>query len=519
VRAAVVAVVVVVAYQYSLATLLGEVGTETPLAYLGLVPLIALLLIAGLLWLPDRQPAIHDRYLDYIVGIPLLAVAVLIVGLGPLAMSTFFWLWRLDLVSLPLFAAGAIALAFGSRTLWRLRFPVAFLILAWPPPYTLFLNGWLDDFTNATLFALRSIVHVLPLATAASYGDGSLFQITHGSSSFVISVASACSGVNSVLGFLLVGAAALLLVRGPRWLKLAWLVLGMLLIWSLNVLRIVLLFAAAKTWGEALATDVLHPFVGLAFFCLGVLVMIVLMSRFQLTMAVPSVSIDHRAPRPRTPPAHAGPPAVRRGTVALAIVALLGAVVAVSDAQLSRYELLAQNLGPPRVGISTLAATPVRGWSLFAVASYPGAQLYFGGESTWLRYTYRALPGTDTRGLTSLVPLTLDVISTPDLGSFETYSVQDCYHFHDYQVSGLSSASLGGGVVATTAVYQVAPHQAWGVVYWEWPVTTSSGEVYQRIVLTVLTGEDPAMSQNRLIGFARQLLSATGHQAAEATSS
>ena len=67
-----------------------------------------------------------------------------------------FWVWRVDLVSLPLFVAGAIAVIFGVRTLWRQRLPVLFLLFAWPFPYTMVLLRWLDTFTNVTLVGVRS---------------------------------------------------------------------------------------------------------------------------------------------------------------------------------------------------------------------------------------------------------------------------------------------------------------------------------------------------------------------------
>jgi len=127
------------AYHYSLITLLNGVSLQTPLAYLGLVPLVALFLVVVYTLAPKPDLDIHDRYIDYIIGVPLLLVALAIVVVVPIRLSTFFWLWRLDLISLPIFAAGAVALAFGVRALWRIRAPLGFLLLAWPPPYTLFL--------------------------------------------------------------------------------------------------------------------------------------------------------------------------------------------------------------------------------------------------------------------------------------------------------------------------------------------------------------------------------------------
>src|SRR5579863_4634239 len=68
--------VVIVAYNYSLSTLIQNAGLETPLAYVSLVPAIALAL-AALRARPLRpEPAIHDRQVDYIVGLPLVGGAL-----------------------------------------------------------------------------------------------------------------------------------------------------------------------------------------------------------------------------------------------------------------------------------------------------------------------------------------------------------------------------------------------------------------------------------------------------------
>jgi exosortase/archaeosortase family protein len=515
-RAVVVTALVAVAYQYSLSTLLSSLSQETPLAYLGLVPVISLLLIAGLLYLPGRpQRDIHDRYLDYLVGVPLLAIAVLIVTIGPAFMSTFFWLWRFDMISLPLFVAGAIALAFGSRMLWRLRLPVAFLLLAWPPIYTLFLNGWLNQFTNLTLAALHALLRVVPLAVPVAFGDGSLFQITSGGGSFVLSVASACAGVNSVLGFLLVGMAAAALVRGPRRLKLLWLVLGMALIWLLDLVRILLIFAAGGLWGEGFAMNVLHPAAGLIVFALGVVVMILALPRFHLTvLGAPARAAGAGAARAVAEPHRPAPrPAVRRAGIPLLILAVAGAVVAVADLRMGQFQLLAQDLGPPRVAAFTVANSRISGWSVDTIGSYTFGKLEFGSDSTWYRYLY--LPGTELTSATSAqtTPVTLDVVSTSDVGSFSTYTVEDCYHFHDYPVVAQSTASLGGGVVGHAVVYEVQGFESWTAVYWEWPVQTSHGLWYQRIVLNETTEGSPATSEANLVAFARQVVDATGRQA------
>jgi hypothetical protein len=115
------------AYHYSLASLF---GADWPAALI----LTAGVVLTGLIALADRTPVpdIHDRYTDLIVGIPLLLTALAIQLLLPAQLSLFFWLSRIDLLSIPLFCAGVLSLAFGIRVLWRFRLPVFALGAAWP---------------------------------------------------------------------------------------------------------------------------------------------------------------------------------------------------------------------------------------------------------------------------------------------------------------------------------------------------------------------------------------------------
>src|SRR5262245_16904832 len=75
IRPAVAIALVVVAYHTSLRTLLDGLSLDTPLAHLALVPVISLLLALAARAQP-AGPDIHDRQLDWIVGLPLIATAV-----------------------------------------------------------------------------------------------------------------------------------------------------------------------------------------------------------------------------------------------------------------------------------------------------------------------------------------------------------------------------------------------------------------------------------------------------------
>ena len=244
IQMAALVVSVLIAYNYSLSTLLQTADQQTPLAYVSLVPAIALALAAIRARPLKPEPPIYDRHVDYTIGIPLILTAMAINELLPARLSAMFWVYRVDLLSLPIFVAGAVAIIFGSRVLWRQRLAIAFLFLAWPYPYEHYLLGVLNGFTDLTLLAMQKIAVFTHLAKPAGTLDNTLFVVTHHGSTFALSVVSACSGVNGVVGFLLIGSAFAAIVRGPIVRKMLWLAGGMVRLWAINLGRITFIFFA-----------------------------------------------------------------------------------------------------------------------------------------------------------------------------------------------------------------------------------------------------------------------------------
>jgi exosortase/archaeosortase family protein len=478
------------AYHYSLLSLLRGMTLDSPLSYLGLIPILCLVLIVARAYATSGEPDIHDRYLDYIIGVPLLVTALAVMEVAPPRLSSFFWLWRLDLVSLPFFVAGAIALVFGTRALWRVRVPVAMLFLAWPLPYTLFLVRELEALTNLTVGAVGASLRFLPVAHSYPSDDGSLFLVTHHSTSFLVSVSSPCSGSNSMIGFLLVGGAAVMQMRGARWRKLAWLACGATLMWLVDVGRILLIFAAGSAWGQSFALDTLHPVVGLIGVCLAVLVTLRLVPLFGLRLVLPSW------PRRRDAKATAPPrrPAVRRTRVAFALLLAATALATTANAGMQRYLLLAEDLGPPRIAPAAVARASLPGWLVTWSSKYNWVTQYFGSDATWDRYVYAPQPSAEHQALASQ-PVFLDLLSTGDLFTFSTYGLDACYRFHNYDVIARDDLDLGGGLIGHEVTYHMRSTGAtWTAVYWEWPVRTPSGDRYERVILSISTGETAAVA-------------------------
>ncbi len=509
-RATVVVALTLAAYQYSIVTLARGLALDSPLSYLGLIPLISLLLIALRVLAPISELDIHDRYLDYIIGVPLLVIAIAIVMLAPAWLSSLFWLWRLDLVSLPIFVAGAISIMFGSRALWRLRLPVAFLFLAWPLPYALFVVSGLASITVATAHVVGSVVHFLPVAQAYPSDDGSLFLVTHHGESFILSVSSACAGANSMVGFLLIGGAVATQMRGSRWSKLAWLVAGVTLMWAVDVVRIVLILAAGSAFGEGFAIDTVHPVIGLIFVSLAVLAMIRAVPLFGLRLALPRI----RLRRPTYAQAVGRRPAVRRVAVALVVVGLAGTLAATANVGMQRYQLLAEDLGTPRLQPATVARASVAGWTLSWNDHFPWVSRYFGAGATWDRYVYAPKPAA-AGSTTTQRPVFLDLISTGDLITFSTYGLEACYRFHNYDVLDNQTVQLGGGLTGHEVTYHIRPtNSAWTAVYWEWPVHIPTGDRYERIILSMSTDyAEASVTKDRMRSFAGEVVAASAIRA------
>ncbi len=486
------------AYHYSLLSLLQSLSLETPLAYVGLVPVMALLL-AGLRARPLKaEPLIHDRQVDYIVGIPLLTAALAINVLMPRRLSTMFWVWRIDLFTLPFFVAGAVALLFGVRVMWRQRLAISFLMLAWPLPYSVLLLRYLTKFTSGTLGGLRLALKVIHVATPLPSADGSLFQVAHAGRSFPISVVSACSGVNGMVGFLLVGVAFGAVVRGPRMRKALWLTAGLVLLWLINLGRILFIFWAGKVWGESVAIDVLHPYVGLLTFNVGIVIMLVALRPFGLAIR----GGERIAAAPKAVGAALRTLAVPKAAAAVLTVALLGGVLAVTNENLKSYDLVANALGGARLAsFSDRPFAPV-GWGVRQSDRYTWARPFFGEDSTWLRYTYASQLGGGG-ALRSSLPITADVIRTSNLRSFSAYGIEACYRFHGYKLRDVANVSLGGGVSGQALSYANPKlKQDWTIVYWIWPVKVADGStMYERVVL-YLQGSGDAKLQGAATGSA-----------------
>ena len=231
---------------------------------------------------------------------------------GPIVLATGLWLlWRegagllaegrrmplvppvLSLITLlPLYALGRIinVLAIESLSLWAILIVLAYLQFGpalkrvwFPIVYFLFL---VTPPENVLFVATRPIKDALSVAVVDLLGwfgfavarTGVMIQID----GYQLLVATACSGINSLIGICAVSLLYVHLRRGsePRYaLLLTALVLPIAVL--ANFVRIILLVLMTHYFGESVAQGVFHELTGLGIFILSLLLLMVLDTALQ----------------------------------------------------------------------------------------------------------------------------------------------------------------------------------------------------------------------------------------------
>jgi exosortase/archaeosortase family protein len=488
-----------IAFHYSLASLFAAWSYDSPLADLALVPLLAAALFVAAALRHRHVGAVGLGRPDVVVAAVLLAAALFVVAAGPAFVGSYFWLLRLDLLTLPLAGAAFVALLFGLRSLVAFIFPLFFLLFAWPLPYTVFLEQLLSQFTAATGWAVTRVVAATDLAAVVGDSGDTRLAIAHGDGSFTVSIASSCSGINSAVGFLVVGLACLYVIRGTVTGRLTWLLVGLVLVWLLNVVRIVAIVGVGRLLGEEAAIDVLHPVAGLLALNIAFALLLLALPRFGLALRNPLEPATSDTPLGRVVPAaeRAGlPPTLLRRLGAVVVVV---SALALANGQLAELALAYDNDGLPAVQRFTPATLAGGSWKVRRVGSYPWSRSSFGDGSTWVRYELRPRAGRVPPG--KQFTIWVDSILTPDVGALNAFPVRECYDFHGFEIYADQRVRLPGGVVGELIAYRNESGGLWHALTWQWPVTTPDGRVqHERMVMlasAVGVPLQPAVAQDR----------------------
>jgi exosortase len=210
------------------------------------------------------------KHLVTLSGILLCVIAILL-----------YWYWSsafnptdYHILTMPIFIAGLMLTLFNLQTLRQALFPIVFLLF-FARPLNIFdwigsiLSVVSSEVSNAVVRAVG-----IPSTISGEYGNPTIVITRPDGNTIPFTVDIACSGIYSLIGFLIFAAFIAYITRDKAWKKTAIFLIGLPLIYLLNVLRIVIILLIGYQFGEQLALQLFHLLGGWILIFLGTLVLL-----------------------------------------------------------------------------------------------------------------------------------------------------------------------------------------------------------------------------------------------------
>jgi exosortase len=246
----------------------------------------------------DHQPK-NTRYLDSLAGILLAATAVLLYWYG----SYTFTPIEYHMLAFPLFLAGLVLVFFNPQTLRQLAFPIIFLFFLVPPPSeTLYAIGSTLQVVSAEV--ANNIVNFLHIPSTLTMDSGSpLINISmaDGTPLPPFQVDITCSGIYSLIGFSVFAVFIAYIIRDKPWKKAALILMGIPLVYLLNIVRITTMLIIGYNYGDTIALQAFHTLGGWVLIFIGTLFLLLVSEKAFKTQifSTPQVKCHQCNPEPQ----------------------------------------------------------------------------------------------------------------------------------------------------------------------------------------------------------------------------
>ena len=179
------------------------------------------------------------------------------------------------IVSLPIFVAGLTLIIFNAETLRRLIFPIAFLLFLVPPPARIAQKAGsvLATFSSQTAYnILKSIA--IPVTLSSTYMSPIIYLETQPGTHIPFAIDVACSGLYSLIGFAIFAIFIAYVTREPLHKKFTIFAIGLPLIYSLNLIRIILIVIIGHIFGPNIALNIFHLLGGWFLILIGTIIIL-----------------------------------------------------------------------------------------------------------------------------------------------------------------------------------------------------------------------------------------------------
>ena len=325
----------------------------------------------------QNQPK-ETRYLPTIAGILLLATAILLYWHG----SYTFMPLEYHMLTLPIFVAGLLLILFNPQTLRQLAFPIAFLVFLVPPPSEI-LYGIGATLSVVSSEVSNAIVNALGIQSniISEYGNPTIIITRPDGTPSHFTVGIACSGIYSLIGFIIFAAFIAYIIRDKPWKKLTLLFLGVPIIYLLNIIRITIILLIGYQFGEETALQTFHILGGWILIFIGTLLLLTISEKIFKTQifSKPTKKCAECSPKPQlnqdfclTCGRIVNPPSVafKRNDI-IKLAAIASTIILLISIQVPVFAL---TQGPPIVIVNTPSGQQI---STSILPEISGYNLYF----------------------------------------------------------------------------------------------------------------------------------------------
>jgi len=221
----------------------------------------------------DQHASILEmmRRLSTLIGILLSSASIIFYWYG----SYTFMPLEYHILTMPIFTAGLVLVLFNLETLRQLIFPIAFLFFLTPIPEELLfkLSSVLSTSSSSASSAVANLLGANSVVSTS--GINPTIIVTRPDNSILgFSLDTACSGVYPLIAFVMFVFFMAYIIRDKPWKKAVIFLIGIPLMYLLNVLRITIVLLFGYHYGEQLALQTFHLFGGLALTIIGTVLLL-----------------------------------------------------------------------------------------------------------------------------------------------------------------------------------------------------------------------------------------------------
>ena len=222
----------------------------------------------------ENQSQTKDaRYLSTIFELLLVITAILLYWHGSYTSQPLEY----HMLALPIFVAGLLLILFNPQTMRQLTFSIAFLIFLVPPPSEI-LYGLGANLSVVSSEVSNAIVNALgiPSSIISEYGNPAITITRLDGTTLPFTVDIAFSGIYSLIGFFVFVTFIAYIIRDKLWKKLSLVVLGIPLIYLINIIRITIILLIGYNYGKEKALQIFQLLGGWIVIFLGTLLLLLI---------------------------------------------------------------------------------------------------------------------------------------------------------------------------------------------------------------------------------------------------